>query len=315
MDMDTPIHCGSIAACGFGLLVGIAACSAGGANDQLSPTAIDPPTTLELANATYSGLIESPVTLEDGRWEGEPFVEGGAARPSVGLVEHFTLEGDLDADGRPEAVALLWESSGGSGTRSYLAVMKREGGEVRNLGTALIGDRVQLVSAAVTDGRITLDLVEAGPGDAACCPTQRTASAWSLTDAGLERVSNEITGTLSLADLAGHEWRLVELGHGHDLPPGTSITIEFDADRVSGSTGCNSYFGTVTSTRPGELSMGATGSTRKACPEPAMEVEQRYLQALAGASRYGFLAGRLVLTCDTEGLPLNLIFTPGDEAN
>jgi heat shock protein HslJ len=306
--MGALLRCEAVAWCGFGLLVCVAACSAGGAQDHISPSADKPPTASELASATYEGVVQTPVTLEGGRWEGEPFVEGGAARPSVGLVEHFSLTGDLDLDGRPEAVALLWESSGGSGTRSYLAVMKRQGGEVRNLGTALIGDRVQLVSAAVMDGRIILQLVEAGADDAACCPTQRTASAWGVTNAGLERVSNEILGTLSLADLAGSEWRLVELGRGHDPPPGTSITIEFHDDRVSGTTGCNSYFGTVSSTRPGELSMTATGSTQKACPETAMELEQRYLQALAGASHYGFLGGRLVLTSNTGELPVALVF-------
>jgi hypothetical protein len=57
-----------------------------------------------LANASYQGIEDSPVQLENGRWEGKPYVEGGASRPSVGLVEDFSLQGDLDGDGNPETV-------------------------------------------------------------------------------------------------------------------------------------------------------------------------------------------------------------------
>ncbi len=74
------------------------------------------PTLDELSSATYEGLFDYPVTLTDGRYEGEPFVEGGASAPAAGLVEDFLLTCDLDGDGREEAVVLLWESSGGSGT-------------------------------------------------------------------------------------------------------------------------------------------------------------------------------------------------------
>ncbi|NNK99209.1 MAG: META domain-containing protein [Xanthomonadales bacterium] len=44
-------------------------------------------TTLEdLKNATYTGIEAQPVTLSGGRWEGSPHVEGGASRPTVGLM-------------------------------------------------------------------------------------------------------------------------------------------------------------------------------------------------------------------------------------
>ena len=83
--------------------------------------------------------------------------------PSAGLVEHFVLTGDLNGDGRDEAVVLLWENSGGSGTRTYLAAMGRGDGAIVNLGTVLIGDRVQVKTGFIVDGLITLDLIQAGP--------------------------------------------------------------------------------------------------------------------------------------------------------
>ncbi|MGB5487522.1 MAG: hypothetical protein WBN06_09045, partial [Lysobacterales bacterium] len=35
-----------------------------------------------LGNATYTGIEDQAVTLIDGRWEGHPYAEGGASRPS-----------------------------------------------------------------------------------------------------------------------------------------------------------------------------------------------------------------------------------------
>jgi heat shock protein HslJ len=45
-----------------------------------------------------------------------------------------------------------------------------------------------------------------------------------------------------------------------------------------------------------------------ACPEAVMRVEQRYLAALAGVSRFGFLAGRLALTWSADGAMHTLLF-------
>jgi heat shock protein HslJ len=284
------------------------ACAAGDAAGPRSDAADQAPSLAELLDGTYEGILGEPVTLSRGIWEGDPLVEGSASRPSVGLVQHFLLEGDFDGDGTPEAAVLLWESSGGSGTRSYLAVMKRVGGEVRNLGTALVGDRTQVMSGSIADGRVILQLVEAGPGEAACCPSQLATAAWVLAEGGLERVATEVTGTLSLAALEGPEWRLVELGRARPVPDDVEITIVFEGDRVAGDGGCNDYFGSVSSKAPGELHFTATGTTMRACPEPAMGLEQQYLAALATASSYRFHGGRLVLGCTTDEGPLVLEF-------
>jgi heat shock protein HslJ len=284
------------------------ACAACDATGSGSEAAGPVPTLVELLDGTYEGILGEPVTLSRGTWEGDPFVDGGASRASVGLVQHFLLEGDFDGDGTPEAAVLLWESAGGSGTRSYLAVMKRVAGEVRNLGTALVGDRTQVMSGRVADGRVILELVEAGPGEAACCPSQKTSASWALTAAGLERVATEIVGTLSLADLEGPGWRLVELGRAQPVPDDVEITIAFEEDRVAGYGDCNDYFGSVSSEAPGELRFSATGTTMRACPEPAMGLEQEYLAALATASAYRFHGGRLVLGCTTDEGPVVLVF-------
>ncbi len=122
-------------------------------------------------NAVYAGIEDHPVRLEDGTWEGEPYVEGGMARPRVGLIEDLWLLGDLNGDGKPEAVTGLWHSTGGSGTRNYVAVLERQVDGAVNTATALLGDRVRIEGGAIEDGIIRLDLVVHGPDEPACCPT------------------------------------------------------------------------------------------------------------------------------------------------
>ena len=170
-----------------------------------SPLIVTPVTSDELANMAYSGIYDNAVTLKDGRWEGEAFVEGGASRPAVGMVDNFLLTGDLDNDGLDEAVVLLWESSGGSGVMSYVAVVGRRDGDTVNLGTALIGDRVQLRNGRIADGTIELDIIQQGPNDAACCPSQLASRFWTLGANGLNEGEAQITGTLSLDDIGGHQ--------------------------------------------------------------------------------------------------------------
>jgi len=291
------------------LLITASVCSCSGP-DSATLESSGAPSVFELTRATYSGIRDEPVTLADGRWEDEPFVEDGVSRPTVGLVDHFILTGDLNQDGLDEAVALLWESSGGSGNRLFLAAMGRRNNDIENFGTTLIGDRVQIRSGTVDDGRVTLDIVRAGPEDAACCPTEKARVAWALSEDGLSRVADETIGTLSLADLGGHGWVLTELGREQRLPEDVEISLLFQDDRVSGSSGCNNYFAGVLAPNPGELAFNGMGATRMACPEPRMDLERRYLSALAGASGYRFHAGRLVLTCDTDEGQQALVFTP-----
>ena len=316
MDRSTQMFLKAATSSAAALLVVVAAHSCGTGpgsgrslgQDSAQAAADGSPTVQELANAAYAGVFDEPVTLVDGRWEGTPFVEGGASRPSAGLVEDFVLTGDVDGDGREDAVVLLWESSGGSGTRSYVAAVGRSGGAVVNLGTSLVGDRVQVKTGFIADGLITLDLIQAGPGEAACCPTQKAFAGWRLIDGSLTPTESVITGTLSLEDLQGPEWRLAAIGWDDRVLEEPGAVIRFDGDRVTGNGGCNGFFGTVTSDAPGQLEFSAMGTTMMACPDPVMDLERRYLRALAAGSSYTFVAGRLVIGCETDDGPVALIF-------
>jgi len=273
----------------------------GGGQGREAATSGDAPTTSELANATFTGISDEPVTLVDGEWEGEPFMKGAAARPAVGLVQDFRLAGDLDGDGIEEAVALIWTSSGGSGTFTYLAAVARRGDRVVHLASAELGDRVAVRAAEIAAGQIVIDTVEVGPEDAHCCPGQKMRRKWTLTEDGLAEVSTEDMGRTSLADLAGVEWVLTRFGRDEDAPAEPEITLTFEGDRIGGRSGCNRYDTTVVvGDMPGKFTIAAVAGTMMACPNEIAALERRYLDRLQAVTGYSFLAGDLTLTWDGD---------------
>jgi heat shock protein HslJ len=255
------------------------------------------PTLEEAAAATYTGIGDAAVTLADGRWEGDPFVAGGASRPAVGLVSGFRLVGDLDGDGAAESVVLLWSTSGGSGTFDYLAVLaRRADGTVLNRATAPLGDRVDIRSAEIAGGQIIVHTVQAGPDDAMCCPGQKMRRVFGLEDGNLVEQEPFDEGRLSLADLDG-DWRLTHFARGEAVAPDIEVTLGVADGRVAGKAACNRYSGAVSAgSVTGELTLsGPLAVTRMACPPPQMEAEQRFLGMLENLRSFSFSAGSLLL--------------------
>ena len=170
-----PAHVSSQLHSCIGLLVlCLTACSGA----SMRPAATLPPTLDDVSNATVLGLFDEAVMLRNGHWEGEPYVAGGASRPRAGVIDDLWVTGDLDGDGNGEMVAFLWSATGGSGTRNYIAVFANSGTGVDNRSTLLIGDRVKLREARIVEGRIEVDVVEHGPGEAMCCPSVEATRVW-----------------------------------------------------------------------------------------------------------------------------------------
>jgi heat shock protein HslJ len=98
------------------------------------------------------------------------------------------------------------------------------------------------------------------------------------------------SGTSALRDTA---WELESLV-GKDLLPGTTITLKFSDDQVSGSAGCNQYGGSY---QAGENSLGVGDVfwTEMGClePEGILEQEGLYLATLTAAAKYQITADRL----------------------
>lgn len=265
------------------------------------------PTLQELGDAHYRGIemAGGPVTLVGGRWEGEPYARDAASRPAVELLGDFRLLGDLDADGAEEAVVLLAARAGGSGEYLYLAVVERGKAGLENVATTLVGDRVQVRDARAEGSRIRIDVVRAGSDDAACCPGELASLGWELAPDGLRELPDSlVTGRLELATLAGKEWVLRSWDRGEAAPPEPEVTLAFRTGSFVGSAGCNRYWAAA---RPGatagSVSVARADTSRMTCPEPAMAVETRFLRQLGDVAKFGFLAGRLVLSYQTDGVP------------
>jgi uncharacterized membrane protein len=155
-----------------------------------------------LQNAAYKGILDDPVILSGGRFEGEPFAPGSASRPVVTLVPGVTATGDLLGDASDEAVVALAHNAGGSGVFMYLAVMREERGNPENIATISLGDRARITALAIDDGNLVADLVEHGPNDPMCCPTRAVRRQWRFDDG--EPVAVDSASEEQAARFRGH---------------------------------------------------------------------------------------------------------------
>jgi hypothetical protein len=111
-------------------------------------------------NGTYR-IEKDTVTLANGRAERE--AAPGSATKVVTTVADQRI-GDLDGDGRNDAVVILVHQPGGSGTFYYVAALLNAPGGATATPAVLLGDRIK-VSALKLDGqRIVVDLLERGAG-------------------------------------------------------------------------------------------------------------------------------------------------------
>src|SRR5690554_1838413 len=83
----------------------------------------------------------------------------------------------------------------------------------------------------------------------------------------------------SASSLGDTEWELEEL-HGRDVLDDISVTLRLGADdELSGSGGCNRYFGTWETGDGQEIILQTTGATMMACEQPVMDQEQVFMDA------------------------------------
>ena len=297
------------------ILILALACGGDGAGDapplqESSPSTVPPPPTIyEIGSVVVEGIYDQPVQLNAGLYEGEPFEDGGASRPRVQLLEYH-VTGELDGAPGDETAVFLAETSGGSGTFLYVAVMGRDADGIVNLATAPAGDRIQVRDAWIDDGIMSLEVVQAGPDDAMCCPGELATRIWQLADGDFQEAPSDIpTARLSLSDLEGAVWTLRRFGWREPYSDEAEITIAFDGSGFEGSLGCDRYFGTASEGEmPGDVTFGETGVTRMACETAPMEVEQRYLEAVSSVSKFGFMFGELILTYQTADSEVSALF-------
>lgn len=275
----------------------LAGCGERAPQERLAPPGPPPTPTLEqLETATVSGVFEQAVTLAGGRYEGAPAESGAASRPTAMLWSPTFHTADLDGQVGSEAVAMIGSNGGGSGEFVHLAVFGVRDGTLANLATVPVGDRVRLQSLWLERGKVIMDVIEAGPNDAACCPTQVSRKTFGYDGGTFRQLSSEVRGVLAVSMLGANEWTLVEID-GQPLPADVDPPlVHFEGDKLRGFAGCNRFTASVQETRPGEIDIGAAAAEQKDCAPPQLELESRFLAQLDAVKQYGYVAGQLALS-------------------
>jgi heat shock protein HslJ len=103
------------------------------------------------------------------------------------------------------------------------------------------------------------------------------------------------------AALTATSWRVTTM-LGQPAPQSPPATMTFDANRVSGSTGCNRY-GAEYRVTDDTIRTSQAMSTKMACPGPQMDLEQDFNRALAETRHFAIDAsGHLTLSSEAEVL-------------
>jgi heat shock protein HslJ len=249
---------------------------------QNAPAGLSPQ---ELANATYPSQYtqSGTVTLENGRFS-EPAAPGSATETKVSITPNLAY-GEIND--QPAAVVVLVSDPGGSGTFYDLHLVVSQNDQPVNVASTFLGDRVQINSVTIENNQIVVDMVQAGPDDPLCCPSQQVVKTYELPGDQLVETSSEVVGgTSGDASLAGTSWLLASLGDQNALPT-PAVTANFNEDgSLTGSGGCNSYSFSY-ELEGNKLTISSVGPvTLMACPDPIMQQEAAYFAALGEVATY-----------------------------
>jgi hypothetical protein len=213
---------------------------------QSAPPGLSPS---ELANATYPSQYHpsGAVTLENGRFS-EPVVPGSATEIKV-QVTRYLAYGELN--GQPSAAIVVLSDPGGSGTFYDLHVMVSQNGQPTSVASTMLGDRVQINSIAIENNQIVVDMVQAGPNDPMCCPTQHVIKTFAVQGDQLMELSSQVVEDTASMQLGGTAWQWQQtlMNNGDEFVPDNpgNYTVQFMADgTVAIQADCNQVGGGYT---------------------------------------------------------------------
>jgi heat shock protein HslJ len=274
--------------------------------------------TKSLANMAYKSeyTADGTAPLTDGTYS-EEAAPGSATKIEVSLTDQGAI-GELN--GQPAAAVVLVTSPGGSGTFYDLAVVMERDGKPVNVATTNLGDRVQVNSVAIEDDQIIVDMVQSGPDDPMCCPTQQVINTYALEGDELSEVSSNVVSMDEESDespasadveavdrdgIVGVEWHFFEFQSGDgsqifvDDPNRYLLTLNSDGT-ANVKADCNSGSGSY-QLDGSSLTVDIVAVTRALCPPDSLSDD--YLRLLGDVVTY-------VETDDV--LALNLMMDAGN---
>jgi heat shock protein HslJ len=107
---------------------------------------------------------------------------------------------------------------------------------------------------------------------------------------------------LTLATIGDTEWVLKAWTFDEPAPVNPEVTLIYRDGQFAGKSGCNRFFVSVKDREmAGDISVGLGGSTKMACPDSTMEVEDRFLDQLSRVKKFGFMVTKLALSYEKDG--------------
>ena len=111
------------------------------------------------------------------------------------------------------------------------------------------------------------------------------------------------TRKASPTEISASAWRPTHLGE-MKLEETSEMFVQFEVDeQMRGHGGCNRFFGSY-ELEDGSVQIGPLGSTRMACPEPAMSFEISFMEALRTSTTASLVGNKLVLRTDKDVIAL-----------
>ncbi|MEE9216700.1 MAG: META domain-containing protein [Anaerolineales bacterium] len=124
---------------------------------------------------------------------------------------------------------------------------------------------------------------------------------WTLVLAGLALAACSSAG--ESVSLEGALWALESYqnadGETVNVVPNSGARAEFENGEVSGTSGCNRFFGAY-EVDGNSISIGPLGSTLMACPPPLMDQEVGFMTAIQAAEAYE-ISGNTLTMSNAEG--------------
>ncbi len=163
----------------------------------VSACACPSPTTRALRNGSY--LIDGEIVqLTEAEYR-QAYADDSAMERVVRLGD-IVEQGDLDGQDGKDAVVVLVDDGGGSGTFYHLAVLLRRGGTLENVSTQLLGDRILIQSVAIDDAAhgITVHALVREEGAAmTATPEVQVAMRYVVIDDRISPVRRSVTSPLN----------------------------------------------------------------------------------------------------------------------
>jgi heat shock protein HslJ len=262
------------------------------ASTQPAPEGLSPQ---ELANATYKSewTQDGTAPLVNGEYS-EQAAPGSATMTTVRLTDNIAY-GQLN--NQAVAAVVLVTDPGGSGTFYDLAVVVNQNGTPTNVATTSLGDRVQINSSNVENNQIVVDMVQAGPDDPLCCPSQQVLKTFELQGDQPVEVSSQVTESESSPELVDTIWRWDQTLMNNDdafVPDNpNNYTVQFLPDgTVSIQADCNRVGGSYT-TDGSSITIETGPTTLVACPPGSLG--DAFVSQLSGVAIYFFEGQNLFL--------------------